>query len=99
MSEPRYVRSNGLGQIFFASCLKAYDECGMNVRDAKELHAELGKAIEQAEQTPFDRWWQSLYATPGRSIEQWRSLRIGNGSRDVTRQEAEELFNSIRSAQ
>lgn len=94
MNEPRYVRSNGYGsgQIFFASCLRAYDECGMNVRDAKELHTQLGAAIAEAEQTPFDRWWrkQPSCGCP----EGYRTIC----DRKFHQDEAEKLFNAIRSA-
>lgn len=93
MNESRYVRSNGFGQIFFASCLKAYDECGMNVRDAKELHAQLGAAIAEAEQTPFQRWWSSQ----GCWEDTPKGCRVIRG-RTFDQASAEALFNSIREA-
>lgn len=64
----------------------------MNVRDAKELHTQLGAAIAEAEQTPFDRWWHKQPS--GECPEEYRFIC----DRKFHQSEAEALFNSIREA-
>lgn len=97
MNEPRYAWSDAPGHVLVSPYGQdAAHLFGFPISQAKEVYAQLGKAIEQAEQTPFLRWWLGLSV---RSIDGSTRFISQESNVHLTKAEAEALFNQIRSAQ
>lgn len=86
MNEPRYAWLETTKEVKLVAITS---QPAFTIDEAKEFHRQLGAAIEQAEQTPFQRWWtkQPSCGCP----EGFRTIC----DRKFHQTEAEKLFESI----
>lgn len=75
----------------------SHTEHGIDLAIAEKLASDLNQAIEEARQTPFERWWEMQEPYVGYECCA-RVIKCATGKVAISKVQAQQLFNEIRNA-